>query len=97
MPSNLDKQHLAHTRRLVESRTFQQEFKALSDEYSILRDLLIAVRHDLAHYAHLEEDEYQGFYWKDTKPLFGTPTFSVMYRYDSTTVYLSSIVKPDEN
>ena len=92
MSANLDKRHLAHTRRLVESADFKNEFGKLVTQYPILRELYIAIKHELQGYAHINPNQNSGIYWMDTQPLYGIPMFSVLYTFDSDSVRLSSII-----
>jgi len=97
MSDNLDKAHLAKSRRIVESGGFTKDFRALVGQYPLLRELYIAIKHELQTHAHINPNQLQGIYWKDTKPLYGTPVFSVTYTFDEDKVYLSSIlIVPDD-
>lgn len=91
-----DRQQNSFTRRIIEHPDFKKQCKELIGRFERFNEVWMAIRIDVQDYAHENPNESYGYYWKETMPMFGLPSFVYTYTYDDKAVTLFSIYVNDE-
>lgn len=86
-----DRQYKYVLRRVKESPDYLKQCRELAKNYDRFGEVIMAIKNNLAGYAHDNPNCNNGYYWYDTAAMFGMPSFNYIYTYDDKTVTICSI------